>query len=85
MGALVALTAASFIIALERCASGKLDEDVSPEHFTEVYRCVFRFIEEVVLANAASREVFVEYCTLLISHATAVLGQGILDDEDNDF
>ena len=86
MGPLVTLITAAYIIALERHESGVLAHEPStPEHFIEVYRAVHTFVNSVFTQGSMARARFTEYCSLIISRTTMVLGGEHVENEDNDF
>ena len=84
MTPIIALAAASFVIALERRESGVVADSSSPEHFVQVYQQVITFLCTIMEDNLA-RERLIVYCHLVITRATLILGEGVADDEDNDF
>ena len=84
MTPIIALAAASFVIALEHHKSGVIADSSSPEHFVQVYQQVITFLCTIMEDNLA-RERLIVYCHLVIAHATLILGEGVADDEDNDF
>ena len=86
MGPLVALISAAYIIALECCESGMLAHEPStPKHFVEVYQAVHTFLNSVFTQGSMAWVWFTEYCSLIISCTTMVLGGEHVENEDNDF
>ena len=79
---IIALAAASFVIALKHRESGVIADSSTPEQSVQVYRQVITFLCTIMEDNLA-QERLIMYCHLVITHATLILGEGVADEDNN--